>query len=157
MLTRSRIGRWCCVDGDPDTVAVPTYLNSLRSDIDRSHDARDEDLVFFLQVANRTVEKIGLAMYGRIMQIAWVLAAKMEQAKELRQCLYNGLAAIGSYIAEKPQIPFDDEVFEELSPAMVVARDILENSGEIKRAQAGAAVSSGRGFHSTLAEQAMHV
>lgn len=128
----------------PRAVAVPHYLNSLTSDIDRSHDARDEDRVFLLQVANRTVEKIDLAMYGRIMQIAWVLAAKMERAKELRQCLYNGLVVIGCYISEKPKIPFDDGMFEELSQATEVARDILENSGEIERAQAGAAVLSGR-------------
>lgn len=128
----------------PRAVAVPHYLNSLTSDVDRSHDARDENRVFLLQVANRTVEKKDLAMYGRIMQIAWVLAAKMERAKELRQCLYNGLVAIGCYIAEKPKIPFDDKMFEELSLATEVARDILENSGEIERAQAGAAVFSGR-------------
>jgi len=35
-------------------------------------------------------------------------------------------------------------MFEELSLATEVARDILENSGEIERAQAGAAVFSGR-------------
>lgn len=35
-------------------------------------------------------------------------------------------------------------MFEELSLATEVARDILENSGEIERAQAGAAVLSGR-------------
>ena len=128
----------------PRAVAVPHYLNSLTSDVDRSHDARDENRVFLLQVANRTVEKKDLAMYGRIMQITWVLAAKMERAKELRQCLYNGLAAIGSYVAEEPKIPFDDEMFEELSQATEVARDILENSGEIERAQAAAAVMSGR-------------
>ena len=138
----------------PRAVAVPHYLNSLTSDVDRSHDARDENRIFLLQVANRTVEKKDLAMYGRIMQITWVLAAKMERAKvlaakmerakELRQCLYNGLVAIGCYIAEKPKIPFDDKMFEELSLATEVARDILENSGEIERAQAGAAVLSGR-------------
>ena len=83
-------------------------------------------------------------MYGRILQIAWVLAAKMERAKELRQCLYDGLVAIGCYVDEKPKIPFDDEMFEGLSQATEVARDILENSGEIERAQAGAAVLSGR-------------
>ena len=81
----------------PRAVAVPHYLNSLTSDVDRSHDARDENRVFLLQVANRTVEKKDLAMYGRIMQITWVLAAKMERAKELRQCLYNGLVAFGCY------------------------------------------------------------
>ena len=118
----------------PRAVAVPHYLNSLTSDVDRSHDARDENRIFLLQVANRTVEKKDLAMYGRIMQITWVLAAKMERAKELRGC----------YIAEKPKIPFDDKMFEELSLATEVARDILENSGEIERAQAGAAVLSGR-------------
>ena len=83
-------------------------------------------------------------MYGQILQIAWVLAAKMDRAKELRQCLYSGLAAIGCYVAEKPKIPFDDEMFEELSQATEVARDIQENSGEIERAQAAAAVMSGR-------------
>lgn len=128
----------------PRAVAVPTYLNSLSSDVDHGKDARDEDRVFLLQVANRTVEKVDLAMYGQILQIAWVLAAKMDRAKELRQCLYSGLAAIGGYVAEKPKIPFDDEMFEELSQATEVARDILENSGEIERAQAGAAVLSGR-------------
>lgn len=65
----------------PRAVAVPHYLNSLTSDVDRSHDARDENRVFLLQVANRTVEKKDLAMYGRIMQITWVLAAKMERAQ----------------------------------------------------------------------------
>ncbi len=35
-------------------------------------------------------------------------------------------------------------MFEGLSQATEVARDILENSGEIERAQAGAAVLSGR-------------
>ena len=128
----------------PHAVAVPHYLNSLTSDVNRSHDARDEDRVFLLQVANRTVERVDLALYGRILQIAWVLASKMERAKELRQCLYSGLAAIGCYVAEKPKIPFDDEMFEELSQATEVARDILENSGEIERAQAAAAVMSGR-------------
>lgn len=128
----------------PHAVAVPHYLNSLTSDVNRSHDARDEDRVFLLQVANRTVEKVDLAMYGRILQIAWVLAAKMERAKELRQCLYDGLVAIGCYIDEKPKTPFNDEMFEGLSRATEVARDILENSGEIERAQAGAAVLSGR-------------
>lgn len=128
----------------PRAVAVPTYLNSLSSDVDHGKDARDEDRVFLLQVANRTVEKVDLALYGRILQIAWVLAAKMERAKELRQCLYDGLVAIGCYIDEKPKIPFDDEMFEELSLATEVARDILENSGEIERAQAAAAVMSGR-------------
>ena len=124
----------------PRAVAVPAYLNSLSSDVDRGRDARDEDRVFLLQVANRTVEKVD----RRILQIAWVLAAKMERAKELRQCLYDGLVAIGCYIDEKPKIPFDDEMFEELSQATEIARDILENSGEIERAQAGAAVLSGR-------------
>lgn len=128
----------------PHAVAVPHYLNSLTSDVNRSHDARDEDRVFLLQVANRTVEKVDLAMYGQILQIAWVLAAKMERAKELRQCLYDGLVAIGCYIDEKPKTPFNDEMFEGLSQATEVARDILENSGEIERAQAGAAVLSGR-------------
>ena len=42
------------------------------------------------------------------------------------------------------KIPFDDKMFEELSLATEVARDILKNSGEIERAQAGAAVLSGR-------------
>lgn len=128
----------------PRAVAVPAYLNSLSSDVDRGRDARDEDRVFLLQVANRTVEKVDLALYGRILQIAWVLAAKMERAKELRQCLYDGLVAIGCYIDEKPKTPFNDEMFEGLSQATEVARDILENSGEIERAQAGAAVLSGR-------------
>lgn len=50
----------------PRAVAVPHYLNSLTSDVDRSHDARDKNRVFLLQVANRTVEKKDLAMYGRI-------------------------------------------------------------------------------------------
>ena len=87
----------------PRAVAVPAYLNSLSSDVDHGKDAREEDRVFLLQVANRTVEKGDLALYGRIMQIAWVLAAQMERAKELRQCLYNGLAAIGenSYLRER--------------------------------------------------------
>lgn len=35
-------------------------------------------------------------------------------------------------------------MFEGLSQATEVARDILENSGEIERAQAAAAVMSGR-------------
>lgn len=50
----------------------------------------------------------------------------------------------GCYIDEKPKTPFNDEMFEGLSQATEVARDILENSGEIERAQAGAAVLSGR-------------
>ena len=54
----------------PRAVAVPTYINSLSSDVDHGKDAREEDRVFLLQVANRTVEKVDLAMYGRIMQIA---------------------------------------------------------------------------------------
>lgn len=61
-----------------------------------------------------------------------------------RSCGNRKLAAIGSYVAEEPKIPFDDEMFEELSQATEVARDILENSGEIERAQAAAAVMSGR-------------
>ena len=52
----------------PRAVAVPTYINSLSSDVDHGKDAREEDRVFLLQVANRTVEKVDLAMYGRIMQ-----------------------------------------------------------------------------------------
>lgn len=116
----------------PRAVAVPTYLNSLSSDVDHGKDARDEDRVFLLQVANRTVEKVDLAMYGQILQIAWVLAAKMDRAKELRQCLYSGLAAIGCYVAEKPKIPFDDEMFEELSQATEVARDSLFLSDEAR-------------------------
>ena len=47
----------------PHAVAVPHYLNSLTSDVNRSHDARDEDRVFLLQVANRTVENLKAEKY----------------------------------------------------------------------------------------------
>ena len=42
----------------PHAVAVPHYLNSLTSDVNRRHDARDEDRVFLLQVANRTLKRL---------------------------------------------------------------------------------------------------
>lgn len=131
-------------EGTTQSPALPPLPEFLQEHPVRTVKQNGEDRAFLLQVANRTVEKVDLAMYGRILQIAWVLAAKMERAKELRQCLYDGLVAISCYIDEKPKTPFNDEMFEGLSQATEVARDILENSGEIERTQAGAAVLSGR-------------
>lgn len=36
----------------PRAVAVPHYLNSLTSDVDRSHDARDENRIFATRIAS---------------------------------------------------------------------------------------------------------
>lgn len=95
----------------PRAVAVPAYLNSLSSDVDRGRDARDEDRVFLLQVANRTVEKVDLALYGRILQIAWVLAAKMERAKELRQCLYGYFPKLVGLFGYERNFSFKETLF----------------------------------------------
>lgn len=125
----------------PRAVAVPPYLATLNTYED-GIDHRDEDRVFLLRVANRTVDEAALVIHCRLFQTAWLLAAKMEDAKVLRECMGGGLEAIGAYLAPDREAEFTPQEFERLSEAVETCRSILEMSGHVERAQAMAAVLS---------------
>lgn len=126
----------------PRAVFVPPMLSTLK-DPSLTEKAKEEDRVFLLRVANRTADSQEIVVYGRIMQVAWVLAAKMENAVQLREMLREGLRSMGAYLSEN-HVEFSPNDFETLSESVEIARDILENSGQIERAQAMSAVLSGR-------------
>ena len=67
----------------PRAVAVPPYLASLDT-YDNGFDHREDDRIFLLQVANRTVDCEDLFTRVRMMQAAWLLASRVEDAKTLR-------------------------------------------------------------------------
>lgn len=129
----------------PRAVAVPPFLNSLDalSDKESSGEPNEKDRIFLLQVANRTVEEADLALQVQVLRAAWVLAEKMESTKELRQCLVDGIVAIGTYLSEDHK-EFTPECFEMLSTAIETCRAIMQATGQIERAQAMAAVLDGR-------------
>lgn len=79
----------------------------------------------------------------QLLRAAWVLAEKMESTKELRQCLVDGIVAIGTYLSEDHK-EFTPECFEMLSTAIETCRAIMQATGRIERAQAMAAVLDGR-------------
>ena len=85
----------------PRAVSVPPYLNSIQSQ-DQSNFGTDHDRTFLLQVANRTVDESELALQCRLMQAAWLLADNMENTKELRQSIFDGIAAVGAYLSDDP-------------------------------------------------------
>ena len=94
-------------------------------------------------MANRTVEEADLALQVQVLRAAWVLAEKMESTKELRQCLVDGIVAIGIYLSEDHK-EFTPECFEMLSTAIETCRAIMQATGQIERVQAMAAVLDGR-------------
>lgn len=126
----------------PRAVFVPPMLSTLKIP-ELSKNAREEDRVFLLRVANRTAADDEIVLYGRLMQVAWVLAAKMENAVQLREAFREGLRSMGAYLSED-HVEFNAEYFDTLTVAVEAARDVLENSGQIERAQAMAAVLSGK-------------
>lgn len=126
----------------PRAVAVPPYLASLNT-YDDGIDHREDDRVFLLQVANRTVDEEDLFTHVRLMQVAWLLASRMEDAKNLRECLHEAILAIGAYVDADRETVFTPERFEALRAGTELCRSILENSGHVERAQAMAAVLNG--------------
>lgn len=126
----------------PRAVAVPPYLASLDT-YDNGIEHREEDRVFLLQVANRTVDYEDLFTHVRMMQVAWLLSSRMEDAKSLRECLREAILAIGAYIDDDREKVFTPERFEALREGTELCRSILENSGHVERAQAVAAVLKG--------------
>ena len=101
----------------------------------------EEDRLFLLRVANRTVEEEELVLYTRLFQMAWILASKMQDALKLREVIANGLRAVGAYLSPDA-VEFDDEFFNDLSQAVEVCRGIIEQSGQLERAQALDAVTN---------------
>lgn len=127
----------------PRAVFVPPYLGTLNAGLGRPiEELREEDRTFLLRVSNRTVDEEELVLYCRLFQMAWLLASKMEQAKALRTCMNAGLLSIGAYLGADDK--FDTEQFEALASAVETSRDIVENAGQIERAQALKAVINNR-------------
>lgn len=126
----------------PRAVAVPPYLASLDT-YDNGIDHREDDRIFLLQVANRTVDCDDLFTHVRMMQATWLLASRMEDAKSLRECLHEAILAIGAYVDDDREKVFTPERFEALRAGTELCRSIFENSGHVERAQAVAAVLKG--------------
>lgn len=128
----------------PRAISVPPYLNTIdKLTGQQSGFGREDDRIALLKIANRTATNDDLVMRIKLFQAAWVLAARMEQAKALRECLHSGIEAIGSYISVEHE-DFTDEMFENLVLATETCRDIIEASGKIERTQAMATVMHGQ-------------
>lgn len=123
----------------PRAVAVPPFLATMQSFGDNV-DHRENDRVYLLRVANRTATEEDGLIHVRLMQVAWILAARMENARALRECLRDGILAVGYYSDPKGELEFTQEHFEQLSAAVETCRGILDNSGHLERAQAMTAV-----------------
>lgn len=119
----------------PRAVAVPPYLGTFLSKEGLQERKVEEDRLFLLRVANRTIEEEELVLYTRLFQMAWILASKMQDALKLREVIANGLRAVGAYLSPDA-VEFDDEFFNDLSQAVEVCRGIIEQSGQLERAQA---------------------
>ena len=126
----------------PRAVSVPPYLNSFETQ-DQSNLGTDHDRTFLLQVANRTVDESELALQCRLMQAAWLLAENMENTKELRKAIFEGISAVGAYLSDDHQ-EFTQEAFEMLAIGVDTCRAILQTASRLERTQAMAAVLSGR-------------
>lgn len=128
----------------PRTVAVPNYLAGLDSSIGKKQElGREDDRLFLLRVANRTADNQDLVLQCHVFMAAWLLAERMEDAKAIRSCLYDGVAAIGAYLDED-QTSFTQAHFETLAQATDIGRSVMENSGKMERAKALQAVFEGR-------------
>lgn len=127
----------------PRAVAVPPYLATLKA-YDNGIDHRENDRIFLLRIANRTASENDALIHVRLFQVAWLLAARMKEAKSLRECLREGILSIGYYSDPEGKLEFTSREFETLSTAVEVCRQIIENSGSVERAQAMNAVMSGR-------------
>lgn len=68
----------------------------------------------------------------------------MKDAKTLREWLQEGILSIGYYSDPEGKLEFTSREFENLSTAVEVCRQIIENSSSVERAQAMIAVMSGR-------------
>ena len=126
----------------PRAVSVPPMLSTLKLP-KLTADAREEDRVFLLRMANGTAENDEVVLYSRFIQVAWILAAKMENSVQIREAFREGLRAMGAYLSEG-HLEFTSEFLNVLTVSVEAARDVLENSGQIERAQAMAAVLSGK-------------
>ena len=83
----------------PRAVSVPPMLSTLKLP-KLTADAREEDRVFLLRMANGTAENDEVVLYSRFMQVAWILAVKMENPVQIREAFREGLRAMGAYLAE---------------------------------------------------------
>ena len=128
----------------PRSVAVPDFLVGLDSSIGKKQEVgREDDRLFLLRVANRTADNNDLVLQCQVFTAAWLLAERMENAKTIRACLYDGVAALGAYLDED-KTHFTQEHFEILAQASEVGRAVMENSATLERAKALAAVVEGR-------------
>ena len=128
----------------PRRIAVPSYIASLDSSVGQVQEVgRSEDRLFLLRIANRTADNDDLVTHCQLFRAAWLLAERMDDAKTIRTCLYDGVVAIGGYLCDDPT-EFTDKLFEDLNCAVEVSRSIFENTGKIERAQAMAAVIENR-------------
>ena len=128
----------------PRRIAVPSYIAALDDSIGQTQEqGRSEDRLFLLRIANRTADDDDLVLHCQMLRAAWLLAERMEDAKTIRNCLYEGIEAIGAYLSPKIS-DFSELYFERLSEAIEVCCSVLENSGKIERAQAMASVLENR-------------
>ena len=128
----------------PRLLSVPPYIAAMDASIGKSQEqGRLDDQTFLLRMANRTAEQSDLVFRCQLMRAAWLLAERMEEAKTIRECLFNGVEALGAYLPEGHK-EFTEEYFEMLTQATEVARSVFENASRIERAQAMAAVMDDR-------------
>lgn len=128
----------------PRLLSVPSYIAAMDDSIGRTQaQGRLDDQTFLLRIANRTAEQGDLVLSCQMMRAAWLLAERMDEAKTIRECLFNGVEALGAYLSEGHK-EFTDAYFEKLSQATDVARSVFENASRIERAQAMTAVMDDR-------------
>ena len=106
---------------------------------EKQEDASFEDQIFLLQMANHTVSEKDLVLQCQVFRAANVLADRMVEAKDLKDCLFKGIEAIGAYLSPDHE-EFDKERFEDLAQAVEVTRTIFNHCGTIERIQAMQAV-----------------
>lgn len=125
-------------------IAVPSYIAAMDATVGKTQErGRSEDRLFLLRIANRTADHNDLILHCQMFRAAWLLAERMDDDKTIRNCLYDGIEAIGAYLS--PTISdFSELYFERLSQASEVCRSVLENSGKIERAQAMTTVLENR-------------
>lgn len=128
----------------PHAITVPSFLGSLNARNRRpEEEAEEDDRLFCLRIANRTAPKADIAAYCQFLQIAWLLAARMENAKALRELLNDGLQALEDYLVlDAETVP--SSLVANLTEAVETGRQIYNNAGDLERSQAIKAVMTRR-------------
>lgn len=131
----------------PRKISVSPFVTQMETmfklDTAPACEASFEDQIFLLQVANRTVSSKDLALQCQVFRTARLLATRMNESEALRQCLYKGIEAVGTYLSPD-HIEFTQERYEDLADAVETTRAIFAKCGKFERLQAMQAVVQGK-------------